>query len=138
MPRECWKGGPLLDSIVDGLIVIHQLPELCRQDNVDKLTSRLPLLLILEHLSEDVRRHALAAFMSKNKLSGLVLLMNPSNLHTMCSLEVTHRRILAALDTLQHCLVILKEPHLRGMRQKILPKLQTRASDDTQRVASRN
>ena len=45
-----------------------KLSELCRQDNVDELSSRFPLLLILKHLCKDVRRHALAAFMSKKKL----------------------------------------------------------------------
>ena len=64
--------------------------------------------------------------------------MIPTNLNPVGTLEVAHREVSASLNTLQHSLVIRKEPHLWGMRHESPPQLQTRTSNDTQRMASRN
>ena len=127
-----------MNSLVDGLIFMNHLLDFMRQDDINQLPRCDPLVLVRKHLRKDIRRHAFAAFMSKNKLSGPITLMNPAHLHSVGAGEVTHGGIPACFNTLQHRLVILQESHLGGMWQKVLPHLLTRTTNHTQRVASRN
>ena len=136
--RRSNQGRLVLNPPEGFLIISNYLIDLRRKHDIDEHPRGDPLRLVREHLGKDVRWHALAAFMSKKKLSGLVSLMNPTHTNTMCSWEVTHCRVSARLYTLKHGLIVLKKPHLGCMRQQTLPQLQGGTPNHAQRVASRN
>ena len=132
------KSRLFLDIRENRFVFLHYYLELARQHHIDELPCPNPLVFVRKHLGEDVRRHALAAFMSKLKESGPITLMNPSNLNPMGPLKVTHRRVLARLNDLQHGLIILQETHPGRMWQQALPQLQARTPNNAQGMARRN